>query len=438
MTDTTLRRTLQELATVQQRQLPTFNPLPHQKPPKGDWWLWLLEAGRGAGKTAAAAHFMQTHLNGPRCVPPPAAPHRCLLVAPTIGDGIESAYLNDQALTRIEPGARFTASVGGARVTWPNKSQIKVLGTHTREDINRLRAAGNNCFMWAEEWASWRYITEAWEIMLPGIRVGPNPQIVATTTPKPRPEYVALRAHADRITAASMLDNPHLNPTMVDRIVDMYGDTTIGRQEIFGRLIEEAEGALWTTEMIQDDRMDTIPVLGRTVVGVDPPGGVTEAGIVTAAVIPNCPCEAPRTPHFAVLDDTSGKMSPDKWGAAAVGSYDEWDADRILGEANYGGDMVEAVIRNIDPNVSYKPVHASRGKKIRAEPIMALYEQHRVHHIGTHAELEAEMVLWEPDVSDWSPNRLDALVWALTDLAKTKIRRRMRSGAMSDPDLMKR
>ena len=427
---------LRYLHGLQTSALPDpFVPLPHQTPPVGDWFFWLLEAGRGAGKTAAAAHYMQTHLNGPPCISK-ELPHRALLVAPTIGDGIESANLNDQALTRIEPGARFSSADGGSRVLWPNGSQVRVVGTHTREDIERLRASGNVCTIWAEEMAAWRYLSEAWEIMLPGLRVGPNPRIVATTTPKARPEYKTVRAQADHISHATTLDNPNLNDKMRARLFDLYGDTSIGKQELYGQLIEEAEGALWDYAMIEADRIRIVENVGRTVVAIDPPGGVTEAGIVAAGLLPDCGCGGTRMPHFAVLADVSGKVSPDVWARRAVDLLGELGGDRIVGEKNYGGDMVESVIRNYDPDVPYKNVTASRGKRLRAEPIQALYEQHRVHHIGELAVLEEQMVQWIPDESSWSPDRVDALVWALTDLSGVKARPSM-DGWTADPDLRK-
>jgi phage terminase large subunit-like protein len=291
-----------------------FDVLPHQVAPDGDWFFWLLEAGRGAGKTAAAAHRIRDHMNGPPCISNDL-PHRAAIIAPTIGDGIESANLNDQALTRIEPGAALVSTGGGTRVDWPNGSQVRVFGTHTPNDIDRLRAGGNRCIIWAEELASWRYLKDAWEIMMFGLRLGPRPQVIATTTPKARPEYIDVREQADHISHATTLDNPNLNAEQKARLVDLYGDTSIGRQELYGLLIEEAEGAIWSVALIDDGRivdlLDTEPDLGRGVVAVDPPGGATEAGIVAAAVLPRCPCGGTRLPHFAVLDDRSGKLTPE-------------------------------------------------------------------------------------------------------------------------------
>jgi phage terminase large subunit-like protein len=234
----------------------------------------------------------------------------------------------------------------------------------------------------------------------------------------------------------STADNPHLPESTRTFLYDKYDGTSLGGQELHGKRIEEAEGALWTYDLIEANRLDTTTP-GRTVVAVDPPGGATECGIVTAALLPDCDCknDAPQ-PHFAVLADDSGKLSPHGWGSRTVNTYQEWNADRVVAEINYGGDMVEEIIRNIDPDVPYKDVHASRGKRIRAEPIKGLYEQSRVHHIGTFPELEAEMVQWIPDESSWSPNRVDALVWAITDLSGAKPPPSLK-GWRIDPDLKK-
>ena len=412
-----------------------FDPYPHQIPPDMDWWFWLLEAGRGAGKTAAAAYYVRDHLNGPPCISDDL-PHRVALIAPTLGDGIESAALNDQALTRIQAGAALRQSGGGSRVDWPNGSQVRIFGTHTPQDIERLRAGGNRCLVWAEELAAWRYMEQAWDLMMFGLRLGPRPRIIATTTPKPRPEYVRLRELADHISHATTLDNPHLNAEQRQLLLDIYGDTTIGQQELYGKVIEEAEGALWTRALIDAGRQEAAVLLGRVVVGVDPPGGVTEAGIVACGLLPQCRCGGDRLPHYAVLEDRSGKMTPERWATAAVDLLSELRGDRIVVEKNYGGDMVVSTIRNVDADVPVKDVSASRGKRIRAEPVQALYEQGRVHHIGFHTSLESEMVTWVPDESEWSPNRIDALVWAMSDLVGVKPRPNL-SGWKIDGDLKK-
>ena len=414
---------------------------PHQIPPKGDWFFWLAEEGRGAGKSAGAARYVAKHLNGPRCFPPVGSgdddvPHRVALIAPTLGDAVESAVTDAGALVRLHPGAKFTTMAGGSTVKWPNGSQVRLFGTLNREDVERLRAGGDRCLVWAEELATWRQLDAAWKDMMLGLRIGPNPRVIATTTPKPRPEYVKVRLQADHISHAETDDNPNLNPAHRKRLYDLYDGTSIGEQELKGKLIEEADGAIWTTAVIEQARMwdllkpdnedatvvdgHDIGYLSRVVVAVDPPGGATEAGIVIAGSLNDCPCKGPNQPHFAVLEDVSGKLSPNKWGSRSVDVYKKWSADRIVGESNFGGDLIESNIRNIDPDVPYKNVRATRGKKLRAEPIFALYERERVHHISAFGAMEGEMVQWVPGESEWSPNRLDALVYAITELSTRK------------------
>lgn len=409
----------------------------HQIPPEGEWFFWLLEEGRGAGKSAGGAQYVARHLNSPPCFSD-EVPHRVALIAPTLGDAIESAVTDDDALVRLHPGAKFSMQAGGSTVLWPNGSQVRLFGTLNRQDVERLRAGGNRCLVWAEELATWQQLDEAWKHMMLGLRIGPNPRVIATTTPKPRPDYVKIRLQADHITNATTDDNPNLNPEHRKRLHALYDGTSIGEQELKGKLIEEADGAIWTMAVItkaqkwdllkpDDDTEDDAIVdghdighLGRIVVAVDPPGGATEAGIVVAGVLSDCPCKGPKLPHFAVLDDVSGKLTPVRWGGRAVDSHHKWSGDRVVAESNFGGDMVESTIRNIDPDVPYKYVRATRGKKVRAEPIFALYEQGRVHHVKEFPAMEGEMVQWVPDESEWSPNRLDALVWAITELSKRK------------------
>lgn len=396
--------------------------LPHQHAPAGSWWFWLLEGGRGSGKSVTASKYIADHLDGPPCIST-AVPHRAALIAPTIGDAVESAELNEISLTRIEPGARLTQARGGSMVLWPNGSQVRLFGTHTRDDFERLRAGGNRCIVWAEELAAWRNLEDSWQQMLFGLRLGPRPQVVASTTPKPRPEYKTIREQASHVTNAHTDANPHLNPERREFLYTLFDGTSLGAQELRGELITEAEGALWTMTLINDGRLPPPVEPDRVVVAVDPPGGKTEAGIVAAGTLTDCRCGNGPLPHFAVLEDVSAKLTPDGWGTRTVDLFWSLGADRVVAERNYGGDMVEQVIRTVDRDVSFRAVTATRGKRVRAEPVKALYEQGRVHHIGYGFEaLEAEMVQWIPDESGWSPNRLDALVWALTELS-TRTRR---------------
>jgi phage terminase large subunit-like protein len=376
---------------------------------------------------------MVAHINGPPCRKG-KHPHSISLIAPTIGDAAETAGRMPGCLTDLQPGTSVVSKTGGTFVEgWPNGSIVRLLGAHTKDDQERLRAAGNRCWVHLEEFAAMRYLTEAWDQMHLGLRLGPRPHWVLTTTPKARPDYLAVVEEIEQrddvyvTDEVSTADNPHLPESTLDFLYDKYDGTSLGGQELHGKRIEEAEGALWVYELIEANRLDThytdddepVSMLGRVVVGVDPPGGKTECGIVAAAAIPHdCLCGTDATyPHFAVVADTSAKLTPNGWGGRVINTYQEWAADLIVGEKNYGGDMVESNIRNIDATVNYDNVTASRGKRVRAEPVKGLYEQGRVHHIGVMSELEAEMVQWVPDESSWSPNRVDALVWAITELA---------------------
>jgi len=430
---TTVAEKVRRIRELVAESEPVWERLPHQEPPTGDWFGWVMEAGRGSGKSFAANMATRDHLNGPACING-TTPHRVALIAPTIGDAAETAAHMPGSLTDLQPGTKLSTQTGGSFILWPNRSQIRLFGVHTRDDVERLRAGGNRCWVHVEEFAAWRYLQDAWDQMMFGLRLGPRPRWVMTTTPKARPDYLSivedLEARDDVIvTGASTGDNPHLSDEAKTYLYERFDGTSLGGQELHGKRVEEAEGALWQYDLIEPHRLAThivepddgepYSILGRIVVGVDPPGGATECGIVTAAAVTTdclCGTDAPY-PHFAVVADRSAKLSPNGWANRIVATYQEWTADLIVGEANYGGDMVESNIRTVDASVSYENVHASRGKRIRAEPIKALYEQGRVHHIGTFAELEAEMVQWIPDESAWSPNRIDALVWALTELA---------------------
>lgn len=209
-------------------------------------------------------------------------------------------------------------------------------------------------------------------------------------------------------------DNPHISQEALREISKDMSNLSY-RQEILAEDLEDASGALWTRTMIENARVCDVPPLVRVGVGVDPPGGAGECGIVVAGVA-QCPCKGTTERHAFVLQDRSLRDVPDKWAKEVIAAYKTARADRVYAEKNFGGDMVEATIRTVDPSISYKSVTASRGKAVRAEPISALYEQGKVHHVGRFDVLEDEMASWQPEISPWSPNRVDALVWVLTEL----------------------
>ena len=281
---------------------------------------------------------------------------------------------------------------------------------------------GPQCYKaWCDEIAAWRYPSETYRQLEFGLRLGSNPQVVVTTTPKPIKLIKELVANpATATTRGSTYENrANLARNFFDTIIRKYEGTRLGRQELMAELLDDRPGALWTLTAIDADRIRECPELFRVVIGVDP--AVTsgedsaEWGIVVAGIGPN-PTGAENPCHFYVLEDLSGKYSPHDAATRIVGAYKAHRADRVVDEVNNGGDMIEAILRNLDHNFAYKPVHASRGKMTRAEPISALYEQHRVHHVGAFGILEDQMCDYFP-LDPKSPDRMDALVWALTELS---------------------
>lgn len=390
-----------------------WQPLKHQEVPQGDWWMWLLLGGRGSGKTDALSTYMNQHVLGPPCIPRFPGGHRPAIIAPTLGDAVESCVNGVSGLKAHNPGVRLVQATGGTYVRWPNGVEAKLFGAFTGEDVERLRAGGNRCVVWAEELAAWVRLGEALDHMTFGLRLGTRPHVVASTTPKPKkrlkdlvldPRVVVRHATTD--------DNPYLDPRVRADLYERYGRTHLGRQELGGELIDDVEGALWSRALLERNRVAAAPDLVRIVVAIDPSGGRSEGhaecGIVAAG--------KGIGGHGFVLRDVSEHLSPEQWARRAIQLYYELGADRILAEKNFGGEMVEYTIRSVDPMVPVKLVSASRGKRVRAEPVAALDEQGKIHHVGSLPTLEDQLVTWVPDSGDPSPDRLDARVWAITEL----------------------
>jgi phage terminase large subunit-like protein len=409
-----------------------WTPRPHQIPPESGFYGWLLLAGRGAGKTDACAKYVVDHVKGPACLSGPV-PHWVGIIAPTLGDAATSCFSGPSGIRAHDPTARLVNTIGGSVIRWPNGSEAKLFGANTEDDTERLRSGGNRCLQWLEELAAWRYLDAAWSQMRFGLRSGPHPHWVGSTTPKPR----QLIKRLDRgeignvvISRATMYDNPHLPAEIREALEEEYGGTQLGRQELLGQLIDEDELALWKHRTIDAARVhrSDLPDLGRISVGVDPSGGAGEQGIVVAArsklilpptVMPveegiEIPGSSKPNKHGYILDDRTVHLSPDGWGKAAVKAAVDWEADEIFVETNYGGAMCVGVLRSAAEvkgvNIPIKVVTATRGKKVRAEPVSALTSQGRWHHAGEFEALEDQMCTWHDDL-DWSPDRLDAAVW---------------------------
>ena len=405
------REILSGLTDQQQRDLlhtwRGYKARRNQVRPPGDWRYWLVQAGRGFGKTRTGAEAIREYVDeGAQIV------H---LVGSTAGDVRDVMVQGESGLLNCFPPGRRPLYEPSKRLVTFSTGAIAHL--FSADEPERLR--GPQCdHFWADELAAWRFGQEAWDNLMFGFRLGDDPRGVITTTPKPIKLLLDIIADPHTVvTRASSYENrANLAPAFFDAIIRKYEGTRIGRQELEAELLEDVPGALWARPLIEASRIGIgqlrVDTLVRVVVAIDP--AVTagddsdETGIIVAALT--------RTGHVFILDDLTCKESPLTWAKIAVNAYVSRRADRIIGEVNNGGDLVEANIRAVAPNVPYRGVRASRGKAVRAEPIAALYEQARVHHVGTFPQLEDQMCSFVPGSDQKSPDRMDALVWAVTEL----------------------
>ncbi len=376
-----------------------------QRAPEGGWAVWLLMAGRGFGKTRAGAEWVRGRVSS-------GVGRRVALVARTPDDLRNVMVEGVSGLLRVSPPwFRPKYEPSKRKLTWPNGATALGFSSH---EPDRLRGPQFDT-AWCDELASWKNARETWDNLQFGLRLGESPRCVVTTTPKPIGLLRELRDREDvMVTRGSTYENrANLASDYIEQIRRRYEGTRTGRQEIYAELLDESEAALWKRDWIEAARVREAPELARVVVAVDPAvssrGSSSETGIVVAGT--------DEDGHAYILEDASGQMSPDGWARRAIGMLDKYGADRIIGEANNGGDLVEHTVRTAyeDRFVPYKSVHASRGKYVRAEPVSALYEQGKVHHVGGLDALEDQMCIWSPG-SDGSSDRLDALVWAVTEL----------------------
>lgn len=398
---------------------PKWEPRPHQVPPVGDWYGWMLLAGRGSGKTDACANYVANHVAGPPCLGG-AVPHWIGIVAPTLGDAVTACYSGPSGIRAHSADARMVQTAGGTIIRWSNGSQAKLFGAQSPEDVERLRAGGNTCLTWLEELAAWRYLQQCYEQIRFGLRSGTRPHWIASTTPKPRPLIKKLAKetpHNVVVTRASTDDNPHLESHVREALYEEYGGSQLGRQELHAEILDEDKNALWRRKNIDDHRVDEAPPLRKITIGVDPSGGAGEQGILVVgkAVLDVVQDGKLKTRSEGyVLDDRTVTESPAGWGRAAVRAAVDWEADDIVVEVNFGGDMAVSTIagaaESMGINVPVRQVRASRGKRVRAEPVAALSERGLWHHVGVFEQLEDQLVTWTEDLK-FSPDRLDAMVW---------------------------
>jgi phage terminase large subunit-like protein len=379
---------------------------PNQLAPGGDWRTWLLLAGRGFGKTRTGAEWVRSIKD--RC-------SRIALVAPTAADVRDVVVEGESGLLAISPRwDRPTYEPSKRRLTWPNGAMATC---YSADEPERLRGP-QHAAAWCDELAAWRY-PEAWDMLMFGLRLGDDPRCVVTTTPRPvKMIRDLLQAPTTHVTRGSTYDNrTNLAQAFFDQIVTKYEGTRLGRQELNAELLDDVPGALWNRAALDAARVVAPPLaLKRIVVAIDPATTSTAAADETGIVVVGVGADG----RGYVLEDVSCRETPQGWASIAVAAFSRWRADRIIGEANQGGDMVESTIRTVASNIPYKAVHASRGKVIRAEPVAALYEQGRISHVGSLATLEDQMCGFTIDfdrrIAGYSPDRLDALVWGVTEV----------------------
>lgn len=376
-----------------------------QLPPAGDWRVWLILAGRGFGKTRTGAewvrHLAETGRAG-----------RIALVGETAAD-VRDVMVEGESglLSCCPPWARPRYEPSKRRVTWPGGA---VATCFSADDPDQLRGPQFDA-AWADEIAKWRR-EAAWDNLMLGLRLGADPRCVATTTPKPRAWLSRLMADPRTVvTRGGTRENAaNLAPAFLAQILARYDGTRLGRQEIEGEYLVDTPGALWTRAAIERCRVApaAVPDLARIVVAVDPAVTSGETADETGIVVAGRDGDG----RFWVLEDLSARLSPDLWARRAATAHARHRADCVICEVNQGGDLVAATLRTVDPALPVRGVRATRGKRVRAEPVAALYEQGRVRHAGVFEALEDQMTGFTGASGEASPDRLDALVWAVTAL----------------------
>lgn len=398
----------------------TFLARPNQLAPT-EWNnnqpFWIIVAGRGYGKTRTGAETILDHIEELK------EGARVALIAPTASDARDVMIEGESGILACAERRKIdcTYEPSKRRITFKNGAMATA---YTAEKPDRLRGP-QHTFAWCDELSSWEYDEETWDMMQFGLRLGPCPKVLITTTPKPR--LLMRKLLQDKrsiITRGSTYENKdNLAPSFMEAVKERYEGTRLGRQELYGELLEDNPDALWQPGMIEETRVRDAEDLDieekiyrydlvRITVAVDPAVTSGEKADETGILVVG----RNREGRFFVLCDRTGRYSPDEWGRVVIDLYNKWSADRVVAEVNQGGDMVEHTLRTVDPSVSYRGVRAVKGKRTRAEPIAALYEQGKVSHLGSFPELEEQMCMYTPDNYDGSPDRVDALVWGITEM----------------------
>ncbi|MEM7440755.1 MAG: terminase family protein [Pseudomonadota bacterium] len=392
--------------------------MPHQRPPASPWHTWVVLGGRGAGKTRAGAEWVRSLVEGPDEHLP--GTHRCIaLVGETIDQVREVMVRGDSGILACSPPDRKPLWVSGRNaLVWPNGAEAMAFSATNPESLRgpQFDAA------WADELAKWPKDRETWDMLQFGVRLGSDPKIMVTTTPRRRRLLVdLLDADTTVVTSAPTSANAaNLAPAFLRKVMDDYGGTRLGRQELNGEMLTEVDGALWSLDVLEAAQIRNVADLDRIVVAVDPPAGGKKSSDACGIVVAGIKTEGDPagTIGYVLADCSVQGLSPDGWARAVLAAAERFEADRVVAEVNQGGDMVREILMSRAPGLSYRAVHATRGKIVRAEPVAALYEQGKVRHVAGLDELESQMAEMTTTgfLGSGSPDRVDALVWALTEL----------------------
>jgi phage terminase large subunit-like protein len=395
-----------------------FWAMSHQLPPEGAWRAWVILGGRGAGKTRAGAEWVRAQVEGGLPGGKGRA-RRVALVGETF-DQVRDVMINGDSgiLACSPPDRRPVWKASERKLIWPNGAEAQAFSARDPEGLRgpQFDAA------WVDELAKWKKAGDTWDMLQFGLRLGGDPRVCVTTTPRNVDVLKDLLESPSTVSthAPTEANRANLAASFLEEVRARYAGSRLGRQELDGILLADVEGALWNGRMLEACQVSVLPELDRVVVALDPAvssgAGADACGIVVAGVVTQGPPQDWRC--YVLGDCTVQGLSPLGWAEAAVAAMQRFGADKLVAEVNQGGQLVEEVVRQVDPLVPYKAVHASRGKSARAEPVAALYEQGRVRHVGGLGPLEDQMCQMTAQgfAGSGSPDRVDALVWAVHEL----------------------
>ncbi|MBP0481003.1 DNA-packaging protein [Sagittula salina] len=390
---------------------------PHQLPPEGSWRTWAILGGRGAGKTRAGAEWVRAQVEGAL----PLSKGRCkrmAIIGETFDQAREVMVFGDSGIMACSPPDRRPLWQATRRcLVWPNGAEAMLYSASEPEALRGPQFDG----AWVDELAKWKKARETWDMLQFGLRLGQHPQVCVTTTPRNVAVLKELLEYPSTVVtqAPTEANRANLAASFLEEVRERFADSSLARQELDGVLVDQVDGALWTNEMLDRLRGGPVPELLRIVVAVDPPAGDSKRSDACGIVVAGLWLDEDGRRRVHVLEDASVRgLRPQGWASVVVETARQWKAHRVIAEVNQGGAMVEEVLRQVDPDLPVTRVHAKDGKVVRAEPVAALYEQGRVRHNAGMAELESQMCLMTPlgYEGHGSPDRVDALVWAVTAL----------------------